>query len=274
MDYNWVIVVLGMGLSGLVCLAIVGVFAGLAFFFIRKARSAGQQFSNQPAQRGEEFLTSASLRPWSPAAWGDLSSRWAGWWLNTTSIGRSDGYTQGVIASHLDPHGPGWIAFTIQRHQARSGTLVLKTSQKRVELIVTAQSHLDKNIQVVAVIDGLENGSIAVTAPACNYCSKDGAMEARWISEVRWNNETFALGRLTSREVRYDALMANGCNIAALTDTWIRYPYPESVKPFHPALQSVIQDLNPIEQNVLLIALGMGLYYDSLRNRSSYTYDW
>jgi len=273
MDYNWVVVLLGLGLGGLVCIVVAAAFAGLAIFLVRQVRSASKQFSSRPAQQGEEFLASAPLRPWRPNAWTDLSSHWEGWWLNTTSIGRSDGYAQGVVASQQEPKGPGWIAFTVQRHQARSGTVVLKTSKQRVELMVTATSHLDRNIQVVASIDGLENGSIAVTAPACIYRSKDGAVEAQWIAEVRRNNERFALNRLTSRDVQHDALTVNGRNIAAITDTWIRYPHPESAKPFHPALQSVVEDPAPIEQDILLIALGLGLYYDSLRNRS-YIYDW
>ena len=273
MENNWVVMLLAFGSASLVCIIIVAVFVGLAFFFFRQARFAGKQFRNQPALKGEEFLASASLRPWAPNAWTDLSSHWQGWWLNTTSIGRSDGYAQGIVASHQDPKGPGWIAFTIQRHQARSGTVVLKTSKQRVELKVTSKSHLDKNIQVVTTIDGLDNGSIAVTAPSCIYHSKDGAAEAHWIAEVRWGNEKFALNRLTSRDVSYDILTVNGRDTAAITDTWIRYPHPESVKPFHPALQSVVKDPTLIEQNVLLIALGLGLYYDSLRNRS-YIYDW
>ncbi len=273
MDNNSIIMLLAFGLAALICIFIAAVFAGLVFFFVRQARSAGRQFSNQPSKQGEEFLASASLRPWSPTARVDLSSRWEGWWINRTSIGRSDGYTQGIVASLQDPKGPGWIAFTIQRHQARSGPIVLKTSQQRVELLVTSKSHLDRNIQVVTTINGLENGSIGVTAPSCIYHSKDGTVEAHWIAEVRWNNEKYVLNRLTSREVRYDTLTVNGRDIAAITDTWIRYPHPESVKPFHRALQSVVEDLTPIEENVLLIAIGLGLYYDSLRNRS-YIYDW
>ncbi len=273
MDNNSVMMLLGFVLAGLICVFIAAIFVGLAIFIFRQARSAGQAFSYRPPQQGEEFLASASLGPWSSNAWTDLSSHWEGWWLNTTSIGRSDGYTQGIVASSQDPKGPGWIAFTIQRHQARSGPIVLKTSKQRIELQVTSKSHLDRNIRVVTTIDGLENGSIAVTAPSCIYRSKDGAVEAHWIAEVRWNNEKFALNRLTSRDVRYDTLTVNGRAIAAFTDTWIRYPHPESVKPFHPALQSVVEDPTPIEQNVLLIALGLGLYYDSLRNRS-YIYDW
>jgi len=273
MENNWVVMLLAFGLASLVCIIIAVAVVGLAIFFFRQTRSAGKQFSNRPAQQGEEFLASASLRPWTSNALADLSSHWEGWWLNTTSIGRSDGYAQGIVTSYQDPKGPGWIAFTIQRHQARSGTVVLKTSQQRVELKVTSKSHLDKNIQAVTTIDGLENGSIAVTAEACNYRSKDDAVEAHWIAEVRWNNEKFVLNRLTSRDVRYDTFTVNGRTLAGITDTWIRYPHPESVKPFHPALQSVVKDLTPIEQNVLLIALGLGLYYDSLRNRR-YTYDW
>jgi hypothetical protein len=273
MANNWVVLLLASGLACLICIFIVAVFVGLIYFFVRQARYSGHQFNNRPAQQGEEFLSSASLRPWSPIAWIDLSSHWEGWWLNTTSIGRRDGYTQGIVASIQDPRGSGWIAFTIQRHQTRSGTIVLKTSNQRLELKVTSESHLDRNIQLVATIDGLVNGSIAVTAPSCNYSSKDGAVKAQWVAEVRWNNEKFVLNRLTSRDVKYDILTVNGRNIAAITDTWIRYPHPESLKPFHPALQSVSEDLTPIEQNVLLIALGLSLYYDSLRNRR-YIYDW
>jgi len=87
-------------------------------------------------------------------------------------------------------------------------------------------------------------------------------------------NETYALNRLTSRDLNHDLLTLNGRKIAGLTDTWIRYPHPESVKPFHPAVQSLIKDLTPVNQDVLLIALGLGLYYDSLRNRQGYIYDW
>jgi hypothetical protein len=126
---------------------------------------------------------------------------------------------------------------------------------------------------VVTAIDGLEDGAIAVTSPSCIYHSKDGAVEAHWIAEVRRGNETYALNRLISRDVNYDLLSVNGRKIAAITDTWIRYPHPESVKPFHPALQSIVEDATPIEQKVLMIALGLALYYDSLRNRS-YIYDW
>ena len=264
---------LAFGLAGMICIFIAGMFIVLVIFFVRQARSTAKQFSYQPAQQGEEYLASVSLRPWSPTAWTDLSSHWDGWWLNRTSIGRSDGYAQGIVASCQDPHGARLDRFYIERHQARSGTVILKTSQQRVELKVTSKSHLDRNIQVVTTIDGVEDGAIAVTAPSCIYHSKDGAVEAHWIAEVRFNNEKYALNRLISRDVRYDPLAINGRNTAAITDTWIRYPHPESAKPFHPALQSVVEDATPIDQKVRLIALGLGLYYDSLRNRN-YIYDW
>ncbi|MBI3737595.1 MAG: hypothetical protein HY258_00950 [Chloroflexi bacterium] len=273
MDNNWIVMLLAFGLAGLICIFVAVMAVGMVIFFVRRASSAAKQFSYRPAKQGEEYLASASLRPWSPTVWTDLSSHWDGWWLNTTSIGRSDGHAQGIVASLKDPAGPGWIAFTIERYQARSGTVVLKTSQQRVELKVASKSHLDRNIQVVTIIDGVEDGAIAVTAPSCIYHSKDSAAEAHWISEVRRGNERFTLNRLTSREVSYDALTVNGRDIAAITDTWIRYPHPENVNPFHPALQSVVEDATPIEQKVLLIALGLSLYYDSLRNRS-YIYDW
>ena len=273
MDNNWILMLLAAGSAGLICIFIAVVLVVLAVFLFRQFRSARQESSSPPAQQGEEFLAATTLRAWNPAAWSDLSSHWQGWWLNRTSLGRSDGYAQGVVASHQEPKGPGWIAFTVERHQARSGTVVLKTSKQRVELTVTSSSHLDRNIRVVTTVDGLEDGSIAVTAPSCAYHNREGTVEAHWIAEVRFDNEKYALNRLLARDVRYDPLTINGREVAGITDTWIRYPHPESVRPFHPALQSMDNDPTPIEQNILLIALGLGLYYDSLRNRS-YIYDW
>jgi hypothetical protein len=271
---NSTILILGFVLSCLIIIFIAVVFVVLAIFFIRSASTTAKKLNYRPDKQGEEFLASASLRPWSPDAWTDLSSRWEGWWHNTSGLGRIDGYAQGIVASHQDPKGTGWIAFTIERHQARSGPVILKTSGQRIELQVTSKSIPDRNIRVVTTIDGVEDGSIAVTYPNCIYHSKDGAVEAHWVAEWRMNTEVNAFGRLMSRDVRYDTLTVNGRAIAAITDTWIRYPHPESTKPFHPALQSVLGDLTPVEQNVLLIALGLGLHYDSLRNRELYVYDW
>ena len=273
MDPNTLTITLTLIVSCFVCLTMLLVLGIVGFFLFRQGSSTAKTFKNQPAKHGEEYLASASLLQWSPAAWSDLSSRWGGWWMNRSVFGRSEGYTQGIAGSLKDPKGEGWIAFTLQRQQVRTGTLVLRTSQKRVELKVTARSVTDPNIRVVSFIDGVEDGAIVVNYPSCRYRSNDGAVEAAWVAELRWNNETHAFNRLTSREVNYDAVTVNGREIASLTDTWIRYPHPESVKPFHPALRQVSDSMTSVDENVLLIALGLGLYYDSLRNRG-YIYDW
>lgn len=273
MDPNTLTITLTLIVSCFVCLTMLLVLGIVGFFLFRQGSSTAKTFKNQPAKQGEEYLASASLLEWSPAAWPDLSSRWDGWWFNRRVINRHEGYTQGIVGSLNDPKGESWIAFTLQRQQVRTGTLVLKTSLKRVELKVTARSVSDPNIRVVSFVDGVEDGAIVVNYPSCVYRSRDGAVEAAWVAELRWNNETHAFNRLTSREVNYDAVTVNGREIASLTDTWIRYPHPESVRPFHPALQRVSESLALVEENVLLIALGLGLYYDSLRNRG-YIYDW
>ncbi|MCE9646011.1 MAG: hypothetical protein K8S20_08430 [Chloroflexi bacterium] len=274
MDNNLVLILVIFGLGCLAFIFFLVIFIGAMIFFFRTASSTVKKMNTRPEKEGEEYLASAALREWGPDAWADLSSRWEGWWLNTTGLGRSDGYTQGVVASLQDPKGPGWMAFTLERHQARNGPVILKTSRGRIELKVTSKSVADKNIQVVTTVDGVEDGSIAVTYPNCLYRSKDGTLEARWVAEWRWNKEKSLLNRLTSREVNYDKLTVNGREIAAITDTWIRNPHPESTRPIHPALQSISRDLSGSEENVLLIALGLALYYDSLRNRQGYFYDW
>lgn len=273
MDPGILTVALTIMLACFACLIMFLVLGIVGFFLFRQGSSTAKTFKNQPAKQGEEFLASAPLRPWSPAAWADLSSRWEGWWFNRKVINRHEGYTQGVVRSLADPNGDGWIAFTLQRQQVRTGTLVLKTSLKRVELRVTARSVTDPNIRVVSFIDGVEDGAIEVNYPSCRYRSQDGAVEEAWVAELRWNNETHSFNRLTSREVNYDRVTVNGREIASLTDTWIRYPHPESVKPVHPALQQVAESLTPPDEKVMLMALGLGLYYDGLRNRG-YIYDW
>jgi len=273
MDPNTLTLALTLMVSCFVCLTMLLVLGIVGFFLFRQGSSTAKTFKNQPEKQGEDFLGSASLRPWSPSAWADLSSRWEGWWFNRRVINRHEGYTQGVVGSLQEPKGAGWMAFTIQRQQVRTGTVILTTSQKRVELKVTARSVSDPNIRVVTFIDGVEDGAITVNYPSCHYRSQDGAVEAVWVAELRWNNETHAFKRLTSREVNYDTITVNGREVASLTDTWIRYPHPESVKPFHPALRQVSDSMTSVDENVLLIALGMGLYYDSLRNRG-YIYDW
>jgi hypothetical protein len=273
MDPNTLTLALTLMVSCFVCLTMLLVLGIVGFFLFRQGSSTAKTFTNQPEKQGEDFLDSASLRPWSPSAWADLSSRWEGWWFNRRVINRHEGYTQGIVRSLADSQGDGWIAFTVQRQQVRTGTVILKTSHKRIELKVSAKSVTDVNIQAVTLIDGLEDGAIVVNYPSCHYRSQDGAVEAGWTAELRWNNERHAFKRLTSRDVQYDQLMVNGRKIASLTDTWIRYPHPESVKPFHPALQQVDENLTAAEENVLLIALAVGLYYDSLRNRG-YIYDW
>jgi hypothetical protein len=262
------------GLFGCFCLAILAVGGAIGFLFFRRGRATAAAFAAEPAQQGEAFLDSTTLRPWSPQGWSDLSSRWEGWWRNFTMPGRQESVAQGVVRSLADPGGPGWMAFTLRRWQVRNGEVTLKTAEHRVELKVTGRGVLDPNVSVEAMVDGSPSGTIAVTYPACAYRSADGSVEARWTAELRWNNERrLTGGRLLSRDVNYDALTANGRQVAAITDTWIRYPHPGSTKPIHSALQAVAPNLTPAEEGVLLIALGMALYYDSLRNRK-YVYDW
>lgn len=274
MEPNLLFILLVFGLSCLVFFAFLAIFVVVIIFAIRSGAAWRKKFNERPDKMHEEYLAAATLRSWGPEAWTDLSSRWEGWWHNTSGLGRIDGYEQAIVKSHQDPKGPGWIAFTIERHEARSGPVILKTSGQRIELQVTSKGISDRNLQVITTIDGVEDGSIAVTYPNCTYHSKDGAVEAHWVAEWRMKSEVNALGRLISRDVRYDVLTVNGRAVASITDTWIRNPHPESTKPIPAALQSVSPDLTPVEQNILLIALGLALHYDSLRNRELYTYDW
>ncbi len=59
-----------------------------------------------------------------------------------------------------------------------------------------------------------------------------------------------------------------------VADTWVRAPSPDNTRPFNPALQSVADNLSPEDQWALACAVGMALYYDNLRNREGFRYDW
>ena len=244
----------------------------LVLLFARGAGRTARQFAQRPEATGEAFLAAAKLAPWQPEALGDLAAAWEGWWRDVTALGRQESYAQGVVQSLANPGGPGWLAFTLERRQFRNATVVLRASDRRVVLSVAGGGALDPNVRGEATIDGQGHGTLAVTYPRVVYRTAAGA-EAHWVAEVRWNSDRYAGGRLLSREVRYDPVTYNGSPVGALTDTWVRYPHPDRSRPFPPAWQALALPLTPPEQEVMLVALALGLYYDDLRKRK-YIYDW
>ena len=273
MDISLLVSLLVTFIPMLCLMGLILVGGGLVLFvFLRGARTTAQRFSDRPEATGEAFLAGAALRPWQDAAWSDLAARWEGWWRAVTSPGRQASNAQGVVKSLADRTGPGWLAFTLERQQVRNATLVLKTSDRRLVLTVTSGGVLDPNVRGSVTLDGQPHGTLAVTYPNVVYRTSAGA-EARWVAELRWNNERRAGGRLLARDVRYDPITLHGQPLAALTDTWIRYPHPQSTRPLPPAFQNLSQPLTPPEQEVLLVALALGLYYDDLRKRKV-VYDW
>lgn len=257
-----------------ICAIILVVFGVMIFVFVRSSRQTAKALTTQPAQQGEDFLNSAQLRPWDDSAWADLSCWWDGWWRNTTRPGHQEGYTQAVVKSLRNPDGPGWLAYTLTRHQVRIGTLILKSSDSRIELRISARSIQDQDVQVQVWRNGAQAATIAVTHPNCVYRSVDGATEAQWTARHHGAIVRAQGIPVTSQDVHYDDVTVNGRRIAALADTWVRAPRPQNTTPFNPALQSVAGDLTPVEQQALYCALGMALYYDNLRNREGFQYDW
>lgn len=258
---------------GIMCIAVL-VFGAFIYFFINRVSQFNTtlhaELSFPPI---EDFLASAALRGWETGAFSDLSCRWKGEWSDITRQGRYEGYTRGVVKSLRDPDGPGWIAFVINsdHRKERDGLIVLVTSAQRVELKVRGQ-RLNPNVQVQASINGIERGAIAVTHPNCNYQSMDRTTEAQWTPIFR-PKRAYALNKLIVYDPVYYPLTVNNRPIASLADMWIRNPQVGSQKPFPAALQSISGDLNDSEQGILLIMIGMSLYFDSLHIRRL-RYDW
>jgi hypothetical protein len=263
---------------GMACLGVV-VFGLFITLFVRQGaqfhRIATAEFHAPPA---EDFLAAAALRPWAANAFEDLSCRWVGERSRIRRFGRYEGYTRAVIQSLRDPQGPGWIAFTIDsdHRQARTDLIVLKTSAQRLELRVSGP-RLSTAMQVAASVDGREWGTIAVTWPRFEYRGADQAAQALWAPAIR-PKVFYAVTAVSVADPVYDPLMVNGRMVAALADMWIRNPRPQPPKPFPPALQAVCGDLSADEQGILLMMLGMSLYYHSLRSWSAHfndaTPDW
>lgn len=258
---------------GVMCIALL-VFGILVYFFIIRVSKFNTmlhaELSFPPV---EDFLASATLRNWEAGAFSDLSCRWKGEWYDITRLGRYEGYTRGVVKSLRDTDGLGWIAFAINsdHRKERGGLIVLKTSAQRVELEIKGE-RLNPNVQARASINGVEWGSIAVTHPICNYQSADRAIKAQW-SPVLRPKRAYIFNKLIVYDPVYYPLMVNNRSVASLADMWIRNPQVGSQKPFPAALQSVSGDLNDKEQGILLITLGMSLYFDSLHIRRL-RYDW
>ena len=258
---------------GMMCIALL-VFGVFVYFFIIRASKFNTmlhaELSFPPV---EDFLASAALRDWEAGAFSDLSCRWKGEWYDITRLGRYEGYTRGVVKSLRDPNGLGWIAFAINsdHRKERDGLIVLTTSAQRVELKVTGQ-RLDPNVQVRASINGIEWGSITVTHPNCNYQSVDRTTNAQWTPVLR-PKLAYAFNKLIVSDPVYYPLMVNNRSVASFADMWIRNPQVGSQKQFPAALQLVSSDLTDTEQGILLIMLGMSLYFDSLHIRRL-RYDW
>ena len=258
---------------GIMCIALLVFGACIYFFIIRASRFNTTLQSELSFPPAEDFLASAALREWELGAFSDLSCRWKGEWYDITRLGRYEGYTRGVVKSLRDPDGLGWTAFAINsdHRKERDGLIVLTTSVQRVELKVTGQ-RFDPNVQVQTSINGIECGSIAVTYPNCSYQNVDRVTEAQWTPVLR-SKRAYAFNKLIVYDPVYYPLIVNNRPVASLADMWIRNPQVGSQKPFPSALQSVRGDLDDNEQGILLIMLGMSLYFDSLHIRRL-RYDW
>ena len=258
---------------GIMCIAVLVFGAFIYFFIIRASQFNTTLHAELSFPPVDEFLASASLRDWETGAFSDLSCRWKGEWNDVTRQGRYEGYTRGVVKSLRDPDGLGWIAFAINsdHRKERDGLIVLTTSAQRVELKVTGQ-RLDPNVQVQASINGIKRGSITVTYPNCSYQNVDRVTEAQWTPVLR-SKRAYAFNKLIVYDPVYYPLIVNNRPVASLADMWIRNPQVGSQKPFPAALQSISSDLNDNEQGILLVMLGMSLYFDSLHIRRL-RYDW
>jgi hypothetical protein len=258
---------------GVMCLALL-VFGVFVFAFFKNVSNFGQTLTAEfPVPSAQEFLTATVLRPWEANAFSDLSCHWKGDWRTLTRLGRYEGYARGVIQSHRNPEGPGWIAFTIDsdNRQERDGKIVLMTSTRRVELKVSGE-RLSLTMRARAEVDGKEWGAMRVTYPACLYQSVDGATTARW-EPVFKSKRSWAFTALWVSDPDYYPLLVNDRHVAALADLWIRNPRPDAPKPLPAALQSVNNSLTDTEQGILLMMLGMSLYFETLRPHRL-RYDW
>ena len=239
------------------------VFIALAGFFIISKSTSSKAYSETIILKDEDYLASATLRPWSPNAWTDMSSHWDGWWSGFDGLGKSEAYAHGTITSSQDPTGPGWMAFTIHRQELRNAEIVLKTSQQRLELKITSKHIWDQNIRGSALIDGLENGSIEVNYPACIYRDNNGAVATGWNVKLRsFRPNTFKW------TIHYDPIAGNGRAVASIIDTWYRTSQFKDIKPYPPALH-LTGAITPTEQNILLAGIALCLYYESLAHRDN-----
>jgi hypothetical protein len=255
------------------------VLGGSLFLFLTQfVHILTHELSAPPA---EDFLACAPLHPWDSGAPSDISCRWKGEFRFVARPGHYENYARGVVKSLRDPSGPDWLAFTMdsEHRRERRGVIRLKTSAQQFEMKVNGPL-LQFNTHVQVWQDGAESGFITVThSPSlgsihltCFYHSADHTVQAQW-SPIFRPKGVFFLNKVFDYDPDYYPLVINNRTVATIADIWIRNPRVNARRPFPVAVRLMKDNLDPDEQNILIMMLGLSLYFDTLHSRHRF-HDW
>ena len=222
-------------------LVALALFAGFLFWrFFSRAKVT-------PKVDGDVFLaqTRAELLPWSREVFADLSNRWKADWR---TIGRR-GYFQGAVQSLSRPE-EAWLAFHIDHYGWLRGGITMRTSAHEVTLQITWEKRrgLRPPAQVSITTTGQPLGTIRLP----DFALMDSA-----------GNAIGAYPHDTGLHIgqAFHPLQMGGRAVAEIGDGWLIQPI--TLGSPKPALRNVIPDLGPQEEQWLVAALALELYFGS-----------
>ncbi len=221
---------------------------------------------------GEEFLVQVGgrLLPWRGDALADLAAHWRGNWRLVTGAGIR-GQFQGVVKSLGQPEAEGWLAFHLDRPEAKRARLVMRTSGKEFTFDVRLEAAFPMRGEVDILLDGRPFGRIHLP---------DGDLldaEGRAIGHYRRPRLTVHTVGMVPQS--YTPIVIGERTIAELTCLWMRLPgrfkgrFYYSFTPLPtpwPALRNIASEISPEEENWLLSLVGLELFYDTAWSRRSW----
>ncbi|RME05669.1 MAG: hypothetical protein D6803_08450 [Anaerolineae bacterium] len=244
-----------LGLCGMV----VFVAAGLFLF---------RALKHTPTARPKDddvFLMQAreNLLPWDSDPLEDLAACWQGQWNIASGVGMR-GWARGAVKSLGQPEAEGYLAFSLDRPEAKIAHLSIWTSNEEIAM----EFHLEKTFPIhgeaLIRVNNQTFGRI--------HIPEGELFDATGNPAGGYKRSATVIHSARRVPDSYRPVTMHDRTIAELTSVWMRQPYRfrgryyRAITPLPapwPALRHIRAGLDPDETTWLLAVIGLELFYNA-----------